>query len=276
MIFLFVIMDRSERAKINKLLKSVEPEKVEAVRGMIKNASFDDALTVINAFTGQNKPVLADNGIEEPETVNNALNEPLERVEDTPLNIEDIKQKIVALIDNFCELYGIEDFTKEPQRRFTALCTYIGDNTFKHTKILKSNKKIDNGSVMLSTCDAYDWDKVAQATTIFDNMCNLYNKAFIHDALAGFLGMGINTLTDNAEKLTMRGIDIYKKRELSLASYISDSKTNVTGAIACLNHWHGWNGAGSTHTEKKETIVIYPMLSGNIKPDNLIASTENN
>ena len=269
MIFLFVIMDRSERAKINKLLKSVKPEKVDAVRGMIKNASFDDAMTVINAFTGQNKPVLVDKGIEEPEKVNKPLNEPLERVNGDlcpdSYSIEDIKIRIQETINHFLLINDIEDMTKAPQRQFNALASYVGQNVFKGTNLLKLSGMKNN---------EYDINKIVEVLNVFVDYCLIYNKAFTLDAGAYFCGVNDNYLTDNKEKLTRAGFDPLKKSESTISASILDNRQCV-GSIAYLNHVFNWQTA-STHTEKKETVVIYPMLSGDIKSNNLITSTENN
>lgn len=290
-------MDRSERTKINKLLKSIDPEKVDAVRGMIKNASFDDALTVCRAFlpieaventpdgiTPVKKPVKGDRSQNKtiddkqpdiiPETAGNDENS-LTRVNDAgALDMQELETKINAVIDNFCEINDIDDMSKEPQRRFNALASYIGKNVFKNTGILKSDKKINNGSYTATTCNAYDLQKIASALHYFVYLCQYFNKAFTIDAGEAFCGLSDGYITANKEKLTLAGFNPLKKSEETISASILDGRQCV-GSIAYLNHVFNWQTA-STHTEKKETVVIYPMLSGNINSDNLITSTENN
>lgn len=283
-------MDRSERAKINRLLKSVDPEKVDTVRGMIKNASFDDALTVCRAFLPIEaiKPrKTSDKGVKiqnktlddkqpdiVPDTAGND-DKSLSRVEDAgALNMQEIEAKINAVIDNFCEINDIDDMSKQPQRRFNALASYIGKNVFKNTGILKSDKKINNGSYTETTCNAYDLHKVASVLHYFVYLCQYFNKAFTIDAGEAFCGLSDGYITANKEKLTLVGFNPLKKSEETIAASILDSRQCV-GSIAYLNHVFNWQTA-STHTEKKETVVIYPVLSGNINSDSLKISNNQN
>jgi len=194
-----------------------------------------------------------------------ALEKPLERVQGDIMtdnfDIMEIKARVDALISSYTSIHDIQDLTKAPQRFFTALSAYIGDNLFKGTKILKDTSTINNGSCMPSTCDRYNWDRVAACISLYVNLCNLYNKSFLFDGIAAFLGCGENTLKDNNEKLTQRGVDIYEKREASLSAGVVDTKTtNVTGLLAGLNHWHQWSGTGANRTEVRETTVMYPVL----------------
>lgn len=279
-------MDRSERTKINRLLKSVEPEKVDAVRGMIKNASFDDAITVINAFTGQNKPVSDSDHGNIPINTKTSENKPvtasdnqLERVKDSPtFDIDEISLKVRESIQVYCLQHDMEniDMIKAPQRIWGACSSFIGKNVFKASGVLKQTKlKQAPGQPFLTTNNALDIDRVVSAINLYIDLCNEYNKAVLVDYIALFCGVSDSWLYENSEKLTALGMDLPKKREQSLTASLVDGKINPTGTIATLNHFHGWT-TGHTHTEKKETVVIYPVLSGDIKSDNLIASTENN
>ena len=281
-------MDKNELKTLNQELKKVPSEKRPIVRRMLSaDIPLADALTVVNAFilsdspTSQNKTIYTDQVANIPYTAekseNKAVNAPenislsnpqedkLERVPDAgDLDLNEIKQKIQALIDNFCEIYNIDDLTKAPQRQFTALSTYIGDNLFKGTKLLKDTTLYNNGSCMPTTGDRYNWDKVACMVSLYITLCNLYNKAFLFDGIAAFLSMSENTLKDNNDKLTQRGIDIYKKHEDMLAVGIIDGKQSPVGVLAHLNHYHNWT-TGTTHTEKKETVIIYPSLSSDLQ-----------
>jgi len=270
-------MTSKEWEEINKIIKEeVKQGKKTVVRKMIdKTMTFNDCLTVLKAFSGhnpintpatvetiENKPI---NGSEMDSISDNPQNQ-LERVNgdivNGDFNINEIKDNVLHLITVFCDTYDIQDLTKAPQRQFTALSTFIGDNLFKGNRILWDKTPVDNGSAMTVYNYMYDWDIVACMVSFYITICNLYNKAFLFDGVAGFLHMSENTLKDNNDKLTARGIDIYKKHEDMLSAGIIDGKQSPVGILAHLNHYHGWT-TGQTHTEKKETIVIYPSLSSN-------------
>lgn len=273
-------MTKEEWGKVNQMIKSVQYGKKAVVRKMIdKSMDFADVQTVLTAFGGvsdNNTPVDTEKGQEKP--VNGATNRiqgkdgiqgennRLDRVDgevipkDNSFDLEMIKDRIQSLITAFCDTYDIQDLTKAPQRQFTALSTYIGDNLFKGNRILWDKTPVDNGSAMAVYNYMYDWDIVACMVSFYITMCNLYNKAFLFDGIAGFLHMSENTLKDNNDKLTARGIDIYKKHEDMLSAGIIDGKQSPVGILAHLNHYHGWT-SGQTHTERKETIVLYPALT---------------
>lgn len=270
-------MTDTEWKEIDKIIKeNVKQGKKSVVRKMIdKSMSFQDCLTVLKAFSGNkviNPPTASDKAENKPvntsiidNTSDNRQNQ-LERVNgdivNGDFNINEIKDNVLHLITVFCDTYDIQDLTKAPQRQFTALSTFIGDNLFKGNRILWDKTPVDNGSAMTVYNYMYDWDIVACMISFYITICNLYNKAFLFDGIAGFLHMSENTLKDNNDKLTARGIDIYKKHEDMLSAGIIDGKQSPVGILAHLNHYHGWT-TGQTHTEKKETIVIYPSLSSN-------------
>lgn len=211
------------------------------------------------------KPCEAVQGSIKPLEAVKAPEKPLERVQgdimsDT-FDIENIKQDIQTLINNFTAVHGIEDLTKAPQRQFMALSSYIGQNYFKKSKILRDNTPRDNGSAAIFRNRDYDIPKLAACISLYFDICGLYNKAFLYDGVASFIGCSENTLRENSEKLTSFGIDLNQKRESSLSAGAVDPKTtNITGLLAALNHWHQWSGTGNNRTEVRETTVMYPVL----------------
>lgn len=255
-------MTSKEWEEINRIIKEdVKQEKKSVVRKMIdRNMSFQDCKTVLMAFSGntpintpatvetvQNKPV---NG---SETVSDNLQNQLERVSDAgQLNIDEIQQNIQALIDNYLEINDIQDMHKQPQRVFNAMIMYIGNHYFKGTTILKSEYRKNN---------SYDINKLVQVLDYYVYLCSYYNKAFTLDGGAYFCGLHNNYLTEHKEKLTLAGFNPLKKSEETISASILDNKQCV-GSIAYLNHVFNWQ-TNTTHTEKKETIVIYPSLSSN-------------
>lgn len=186
---------------------------------------------------------------------------PLERVkgDNTPLNEETLLQDLLPYIDAWCDKYGIDDLVKAPQRQFNALCYDIGRKAHKN-KIYKALDKIDNGSVMPSTCDRYNIDSICEGIAVYEFLCNRYNKAFLIHGVADFLGVNKDSLYNWADVLSARGIRLNEKQEDSLTRSAVDVKTtNITGVLATLNHFHGWNKETRV-TKEKETIVIYPSL----------------
>lgn len=211
------------------------------------------------------KPSEAVKGSIKPLETVKSPDKPLERVQGDIMtdnfDIEAIKQDIQALINNFTAVHGIEDLTKAPQRQFMALSSYIGQNYFKKSKILRDNTPRDNGSAAIFRNRDYDIPKLAACISLYFDICGLYNKAFLYDGVASFIGCSENTLRENSEKLTSFGIDLNQKRESSLSAGAVDPKTtNITGLLAALNHWHQWSGTGSNRTEVRETTVMYPVL----------------
>ena len=161
-------MTKEELKQLNGILKEIPKEKRASVRRMISaDISFDDAMTVCRAFlpieavkspSDDINPVKTSNkGVKiENKTVDDMQanivpqndENSLTRVNDAgALDMQELETKINAVIDNFCEINDIDDISKEPQRRFNALASYIGKNVFKNTGILKSDKKINNGSI---------------------------------------------------------------------------------------------------------------------------------
>ena len=265
---------KEEKKSITDLLKKVPAADRPAIRDAVKDMQADEAISYIKGMKAPNKPLKASEGTSTPEKTQDAGDQgkiivqdqvKLERVQGdivgSDFNIDVIRSDIQAMINTFTSIHGIEDLTKAPQRQFMALSSYIGQNYFKHTKILKDNTLIDNGSARPSTCDRYDTERLAEIISLYYDICALYNKAFLYDGVASFIGCSENTLRENSEKLTSFGIDLNQKRESSLSAGAVDPKTtNITGLLAALNHWHGWSGASATRTEVRETTVVYPVL----------------
>ena len=234
-------------------------DKRAGVRDIIKDMdTAQEALKAISDVLAPNTGKSTTKPIKPPKKT-------LERVKGVEIpkeiDIDQIKQDITETINTFCLQYDIEDMTKAPQRQFNALCTVIGQNIFRANRLLKDDTKQDNGSYTDTNCNAYNWDRVVKAISIYEFLCNRYNKAFLITTCADFLGMVVNTLYENAEKLTRLGYDIRQKQEQSLSSSAVDTKTtNITGILASLNHWHGWTQA-HTHTERTtEKVIAYPVL----------------
>ena len=161
---------------------------------------------------------------------------------------------------SWCENKGIDDLRKAEQPIFNALCADIGNAIFKPSAVLKDKSTYNNGSAAFTNNNQYDINKVVLIIDICNYFCNIYNKVFTIHAAAAFCGVSKDFFYDNRNKLTRLGCDLWKNSELSLADSIVSGRRNPTGALAALNHWHGWSGGSSTQTEVRETTVVYPVL----------------
>lgn len=268
-------MTGEEWQEVDKIIKdSVKNGKKSVVRRMLdKSMSYGDALTVLTAFradTGKNT-VDTKKGQEKP--VNDAINgiqgesNQLERVTDSGIVKDDkidtvaLTSDIMDLIHNYIVMSGLEDekdLVKAPQRFWGAVCSYIGDNLIK--PIVKPvNTVYANGNRVMDT--TIDIPKLADCLKVYCKLCDKYNKAVLIDHAANFAGVSRAYLFNVREKLTPWGLDIWKKREDSIIAGILDGRSgNVTGSAIVLNHDYGY-ATNQTHTEKKETIVLYPALT---------------
>ena len=261
-------MTDEELTKIEQKVCTLPEKNRDVARVAIQAVNdFELSMSILDSFASEKAPV-------------KPVKPVLERVQGDispidEIDIDELKIKIDKIINRFCEKNDIESLTKATQRQFTYVCSEIGRKCFKNTGILKDHKLQDNGSALPFRDREYDLSKVIVMIDLYDSLCNQYNKAFLHDALSSFLGMAHNTLIDNAERLSALGVDIYKKREESLASGIVDPNAKqVTGSIAALNHWHNWVSQSSKQIEVKHTAVIYPSFGDLCQPKQIEQSKQ--
>lgn len=268
-----------EKKSITNLLKRIPVADRPTVRNAVKDMQADEAITYIKGLKASEKPfkpLKASEGTSTPEKTQGKPTsrdqgktiaqdqDKLERVQgeiysDT-IDIDDIKNSIDSLIRAWCEYNDIDDLRKAEQPIFNALCSDIGNTIFKPSAILKDHNQYINGSAVPTNNNQYDIDKVISIIDLCTYYCNIYNKVFTIHAAAAFCGVSKDFFYDNREKLTRLGCDLWKNSELSLADSIVSGKRNPTGALAALNHWHGWSGASTNRTEVRETTVVYPVL----------------
>ena len=274
-------MTSKEWEEINQIIKEeVKQGKKSVVRKIInKSMTFQDCKTVLMAFssnnpintpatvgTVENNPV---NGSETDIISDNRINQ-IERVENADIIQDDkidsvlLTSEIMELINNYLIMSGLEDdkdLVKAPQRFWGAVCSYIGDNLIKSIVKPMNPVKIDDRHIVRD--NSVDIYKLADCLKIYCKLCDKYNKAVMVDHAANFSGLSRTYIFNIREKLTPLGVDLWKKREDSIIAGILDGKSgNVTGSAIVLNHDYGY-ATNQTHTEKKETIVIYPSLSSN-------------
>ena len=173
----------------------------------------------------------------------------------------DIKEACDNAIQDFC-LYEntppIDDMSKARQPRWTAACMYVGYKVFKKRKLLRrgEGERRENG-----TLKPYDYNVLYAAIPLWLYFCVKYDKApFISD-FGHFCGCSFDWIyCKDSELLTPTQMRLTKKlheiQEGGLAAIISDGSKNPTGAIAILNHWHGWsNNINVTTTDTKTAIT---------------------
>ncbi len=265
-----------EKKSITDLLKKVPAADRPAIRDTVKEMQADEAISYIKGLKASEKPfkpLKASEGVNLPIQSKTSQNKPvsrdqerLERVQgetSSPyyFNLEEIKDRIRQTINEYLLIHDMEesDMIKAPQRIFGALSDYIGEKVFKGTKTLRRTP-YDTKAINPTNNNAYDVNKIADALGFYFTLCKEYNKTFLLDYAAGFLAVDNQTFYNLAEKLTPLGFDVFQKREESLAAGIVDGKQSPVGALAALNHWHGWSGTNTNRTEVRETTVVYPVL----------------
>ena len=152
-----------------------------------------------------------------------------------------LTDRIEAALDDYCTRYGVTDLAKDRQTRWKAACMYIGRNVFERSDFLRDTERerAQGGR-------QYVTERVAALVDLWAFLCLNYNKAPFIDDFCNFAGVSDMWiyggaygagLTPAKRKLLKRLQDL---QEAGLAGLISDGRQNPTGALAILNHWHGW------------------------------------
>ena len=180
---------------------------------------------------------------------------------------------IYSAVDSFCRKHDFENMSKCRQTAWGACCQFIGQTIFKQ------NRKILAGTPPKTGGFCYDTDKLSALADIWCHMCGVYGKApFIFD-FANFAGMDNTALYANSGKyLDMENVTparvrliqkLHEMQEKGIAGLIVDGRQNPTGALAALNHWHGWTQTREIiHTTSAPTASLddIPKLGDN-NPD---------
>lgn len=175
-----------------------------------------------------------------------------ERVEDTP---EVFENDIDLYLQMFCEQYGIEDMTQEPQSRWSAAMQYIYKNVFKNG-CLRLQGKLEGYNnttkgLNKSNCYTYDYEKVDRVADHYIYLCDLYDKGKTIKGFSYLTGIGEETIYGWERKkdsmLSSSGSEIYKK----LITAYEDSgesklwsNRNAVAQMAIQNRRFGWNLPG--------------------------------
>lgn len=185
---------------------------------------------------------------------------------------EGLSEKISDCIYDFCTYESkppIEDLRKVGTPVWAACCMYIGNTLFKKTKILHdTDRERREGGIR------YDYNKLDIMIDIWLYYTSIFGKSPLVYIWCYFCGLSIDFMDapprESSESLTSAHSRIFQKlrkiQESGLASVISDGSKNPTGAIAILNHWHGWNQNQiviQTDTQKALTAASLPLLGQN-------------
>ena len=191
-----------------------------------------------------------------------------------PVGVSDM---VYSYIENFCRRENIEDMRKERQTMWKALCMAIGADIFKRSKLLHDvpREKTQGGIY-------YDYDKLLALCDLWGGLCYKFGKAPMIDDFARFAGVSDSMIYNaggnypNLEKATPARTVLLKKlhtmQENGLSALIVDGRQNPTGALAALNHWHGWTQTREiihTAAGSSQTAAALPVFDGGggILPD---------
>lgn len=154
---------------------------------------------------------------------------------------DNVASLVMGAIDSYCEQNNISDLSKERQPRWGAACYLVGQSVFKGSKILHDmNREKINGGIV------YDVGRVSALVELWGVLCQNFCKAPMIDDFAHFAGVSDSWLygVGSAEGLTPERAALLQKlkrmQESGLAGLIVDGRQNPTGALAMLNHCHGW------------------------------------
>jgi hypothetical protein len=186
-----------------------------------------------------------------------------------------IQDQIENAIADFC-LYEckppVADLAKERAPRWAACCIYVGHNVFKRFKILTLGENPRRGD---GTRKPYDVNIINAAIPLWCFFCSRYDKPPLITDFFNFVGASDQYYYAAIYgKVTPPYIEISKKlkliQEAGLAGLISDGRGNPTGAIAILNHWHGWAQAPAQQEKTAVSVISaasLPRLGGD-QPEN--------
>lgn len=150
---------------------------------------------------------------------------------------------IAAALDAFTSKYNM-DLTKARQQQWGAACSYVGQTVFKANKKLLADTPPARGGFR------YDFNKLYAMVGIWSDYCSLYSKVPLIADYCLFVGVDKSSIYGSGgnytqeDQVTPARVRLLKKlhdlQESGLASAIVDGRQNPTGALAALNHWHGW------------------------------------
>lgn len=217
---------------------------------------------------------LTEPGKDQPETVAGEIVTD-ETHDGLPVGLVDL---INSYIENFCNRENIQDMRKERQTMWKALCMAIGSDIFKRSKYLHDvQREKTQGGIY------YNYKALMALCDLWGGLCYKFGKAPMVDDFARFAGVSDSMIYNaggnypNLEKATPARTVLLKKlhtmQEMGLSALIVDGRQNPTGALAALNHWHGWTQTreiihtAGTGSQTAAALPVFDSSTG-ILPDN--------
>lgn len=213
---------------------------------------------------------------EEPERVEGETIPQSEVIPGLPV---DIRERIENAIYDYCNYEckpPIEDLSKARAPRWSACCMYIGE------KVTKKLFKVERGEG--GRWKPYNDEILSALIPLWLYYCATYDKAPLKGDFSYFAGVGFDLIyVADPERLSPTRADVLQKlikiQENGLSALISDGSRNPTGALAILNHWHGWsqhNVNVTVNTQKALSAASLPALGTNAETEPLPTLTEIN
>lgn len=194
------------------------------------------------------------------------------KVQEQEQTAEVFENDISMHLTMFCEEQGIEDLKKESQNVWNGCLLYIYKYVFKNSDRLKINNNIMSNSIISSTCNAYDIDKVNAVCDYYIYICSIYDKEISIIGFSKLTGISQDCLYEwkrDERKLSSAGCEIVKKlsieREESLSNKLVTGKQNPVGVLGVLNRHYAWNMPGVREDKSGKRVLTaaeLPKLGG--------------
>lgn len=211
----------------------------------------------------------------------------MERIENQPIQ-ETFENDIELYLAQFCKEQKITDMTKQPQGVWNAALMYINKHafdkkTFKEKTPLEGFHSNDYSNqysnLNRSTCNRYNVDILNDICDYYIYLCMTYAKEVSIPGFSYLTGVSTTIIRQwgqEERKLSTSASFLYKKlmeaNEESLSNMLISSKYTV-GAIAALNHRHGWASPYTSDANKQTrsltTGEIRALLEGR-KGENVV------
>lgn len=200
--------------------------------------------------------------------------ESLQRAINNPITLEEVEQQIYSAVEDFNASNGVRDWGKETQRRFSALCMYIGETVInpKRKDIILNSALRDVGSCAPTNNNRIDIETLAKLYDIFLAIAIRCDKCPTRWAFQFFCGLShdyIHLMGTN-ENATPLSIELYKKILTNEESTNYDSllggRQNVVGVIFAGKNLYGWRDvkevAHTTDTRRTMEDIAVSMGLG--------------
>lgn len=185
-----------------------------------------------------------------------------------------IADMVYSALDTFCNNHNFEDLQKARQTAWSSACRFIGQAVFRSNRRILLDAELSRAS---GGGFCYDFKKLNALADLYIYLCGIYTKAPTIDDFSNFSGCDETTIYMSGAKHTdvQRATParvqllqkLHKAQEAGLAALIVDGRQNPTGALAALNHWHGWTQTREIiHTagQGSQTAAALPVFDSGV------------